>query len=318
MVFLDFERPIEDLYEELKARKESPLPDAGQQEKAVADLERKINATRKKIHSQLTAWQRVQLSRHPERPYTLYYIGQIFQDFIEMHGDRTFGDDKAIVGGPALFDKQPVMVIGHQKGENIKMRQYRNFGMANPEGYRKALRLMKTAERFSMPIITFIDTPGAFPGIEAEDRGQAEAIARNLAEMAQLTVPVICVIIGEGASGGAVGIGIGNRLLMLENTWFTVISPEACSAILWRTAEFKKEAAEQLRLTAEDALSFGIIDGIVREPLGGAHVQPEEAAKNLKKALKKELGELLKMSPEELVEQRINKYGSMGHFAIRE
>jgi len=318
MVFLDFERPIEELCQELQARKEAPLDDAAAQEKALAELERKIASTRKKIHSQLTPWQRVQLSRHPERPYTLYYIEQIFSNFMELHGDRCYGDDKAIVGGLAQLDRQPVMVIGHQKGENIKARQYRNFGMANPEGYRKALRLMKTAERFGLPILCFIDTPGAFPGIEAEERGQAEAIARNLAEMAQLEVPVVCTIIGEGASGGAVGIGIGNRLLMLENTWFTVISPEACSAILWRTSDFKKEAAEQLRLTSEDALSFGIIDGIVREPIGGAHLNPEETAKNLKKALKKELADLAPLSAEELVHQRIEKYSKIGLYQYRE
>lgn len=317
MVFLDFERPVEELYTQLQELKAKPAENAAAREKELAELERKIASTRKKICSNLSSWQRVQLSRHPERPYTLYYISQICTNFVELHGDRCFGDDKAIVGGLAMLDKQPVMIIGHQKGENIKARQYRNFGMANPEGYRKALRLMKMAERFDIPIVTLVDTPGAFPGIEAEDRGQAEAIARNLLEIAQLRVPVVSVIIGEGASGGAVGIGVGNRLLMMENTWFTVISPEACSAILWRTADYKKEAAEQLRLTAEDALEFKIIDGIVREPLGGAHVDPEEAAKSLKKAIKKEIADLQKLSEDELVSQRIEKYSSIGHYDLR-
>ena len=316
MTFLDFERPIEELYNQLQELKnQTPTEDLAAQ---ITDLERKISSTRRKLYSKLSRWQRVQLSRHPERPYALYYIEQITQKFIELHGDRCFKDDKAIVGGIGNIGNQTMMFIGHQKGENIKMRQYRNFGMANPEGYRKALRLMKTAERFNMPVVCLIDTPGAFPGIEAEERGQAEAIARNLFEMAQLRVPVICVILGEGASGGAVGIGVGDRVLMLENTWFTVISPEACSAILWRTADFKKDAAEQLKLTAGDALEFGIIDEIIKEPMGGAHIAPAEMAKVLKRLIKKEAAELKKVDIDELINKRIDKYSNMGRFAYRD
>jgi acetyl-CoA carboxylase carboxyl transferase subunit alpha len=254
----------------------------------------------------------VQLSRHPERPYTLFYIEHICKNFVELHGDRCFGDDKAIVGGLADIDGQTVMIMGQQKGTNTKMRQYRNFGMANPEGYRKALRLMKMAERFGFPVVTLIDTPGAFPGIEAEERGQAEAIARNLFEMAKLEVPIVCIIIGEGASGGAIGIGLGDKVFMLENTWYSVISPESCSSILWRSWDYKEQAAEALKLTANDMLSFGLIDGIIKEPLGGAHTQPEEMAVILKNEILKALAELRKLTPDELVEARINKYSSMG------
>lgn len=319
MMFLDFEKPLEDLYEVLTDLKKQPIEEGQEEEreKAIVALNRKITTTRKKIYNNLTGWQRVQLSRHPHRPYTLYYIDQISSRFVEMHGDRCYADDKAIVGGIGDIDKQAVMFIGQQKGENIKMRQFRNFGMPNPEGYRKALRLMKTAERLNMPVVCLIDTPGAFPGIEAEDRGQAEAIARNLYEMAKLTVPIICVIIGEGASGGALGIGVGNSVFMLENTWYTVISPESCSTILWRTPEYKKEAAEALKLTAEDALGFGIIEEIIKEPMGAAHVHPEETAKNLKRTLKKELTRLCAMSKEELVDQRIEKYSNMGSVAYK-
>lgn len=316
MIFLDFEEPIEKLYTQLDRLKQNATEEDSAAQEEIAALEKKIAITRKKIYSKLSGWQRVQLSRHPERPYTLYYLSQICSRYVEMHGDRCFKDDKAIVGGLGSLDNMTVMFVGHQKGENTKMRQYRNFGMPNPEGYRKALRLFKTAERFGIPIVCLIDTPGAFPGIEAEDRGQAEAIARNLFEMARLTVPVVCVIIGEGASGGALGIGVGNRVLMLENTWYTVISPESCSTILWRTVDHKKEAAEQLKLTAKDALELGIIDDIITEPVGGAHSNPEEMAKALKKALKKEIMALSKLSPEELVQQRIDKFSAMGRTAL--
>jgi acetyl-CoA carboxylase carboxyl transferase subunit alpha len=259
----------------------------------------------------------VQISRHPERPYSLFYISQLAENFVEQHGDRLFGDDKAIVGGFAMLDGETVMFIGHQKGINLKMRQYRNFGMANPEGYRKALRLMKLAEKFNKPIVTFIDTPGAYPGIEAEERGQAEAIARNLFEMTKLKVPVICVIIGEGASGGALGIGIGDRVLMLENTWYSVISPESCSSILWRSWDFKETAAEALKLTAQDMLGFKLIDDIVPEPVGGAHAEPETMAAILKTKLKKHLAELKKINAEERIHQRIEKFSNMGVFEER-
>ncbi len=316
MVFLDFEQPLEELYEQLEALKQQNELGEAEKEEQLNALNKKITATRRKIYSDLNGWQRVQLSRHPERPYTLYYINEMSKRFVEMHGDRTFRDDKAIVGGVGSLDGITVMFVGHQKGENTKMRQYRNFGMPNPEGYRKALRLFKTAERFNMPIVCLIDTPGAFPGIEAEERGQAEAIARNLFEMTKLTVPVICVVIGEGASGGALGIGVGNQIMMLENTWYTVISPESCSTILWRTVDYKKEAAEALRLTAKDALELGIIDKIIKEPLGGAHVNPQEMAKTLKRALKKEINALKKLSPEELVADRIEKFSQMGHTQI--
>jgi acetyl-CoA carboxylase carboxyl transferase subunit alpha len=286
-------------------------------QEAVTALEKKIVLTRKKIYDNLSGWQKVQLSRHPNRPYTLYYIEQIATKFVEMHGDRCYADDKAIVGGIGKIDKQTVMFIGHQKGTDIKMRQYRNFGMPNPEGYRKALRLMKTAERFDIPVVCFIDTPGAFPGIEAEERGQAEAIARNLFEMAKLRVPIICVVIGEGASGGALGIGVGNKIFMMENTWYTVISPESCSTILWRNVEHKKEAAEALKLTAKDALEFGIIDGIIKEPVGGAHLKSQEAAKILKRYIKKELTALMQVPADELVESRIEKYSNMGRVTYK-
>ena len=312
MIFLDFEEPIELLHGELERLKKNAEEEDEAVQAEITALEKKIINTRKKIYSKLTGWQRVQLSRHPERPYTMYYLKEMCSRFVEMHGDRCFKDDKAIVGGIGNLDNMTVMFVGHQKGENTKMRQYRNFGMANPEGYRKALRLFKTAERFGIPIVCLIDTPGAFPGIEAEERGQAEAIARNLFEMAQLTVPIVCVIIGEGASGGALGIGVGNRVLMLENTWYTVISPESCSTILWRTIEYKKEAAEQLKLTAKDALELGIIDEIINEPVGGAHSNREDMAKVLKRILKKEINALSKLSPEELIQQRIDKFSQMG------
>ena len=314
MLFLDFEKPIEELYEQLSELKKTAdlNDDVKALDAAVSALEKKIVSTRKKIYSNLTGWQKVQLSRHPNRPYTLFYIEEMCSHFIELHGDRCHGDDKAIVGGIGKLDKHSVMFIGQQKGADIKMRQYRNFGMPNPEGYRKALRLMKTAERLNMPVVCLIDTPGAFPGIEAEARGQAEAIARNLFEMAKLRVPIICVVIGEGASGGALGIGVGNRNFMLENTWYTVISPESCSTILWRDVSHKKEAAEALKLTADYALEFGIIDGIIKEPVGGAHLFPSETAMLLKRHLKKELAALSEIEADELVRTRIEKYSKMG------
>ncbi len=314
MQFLDFEKPIEDLYHQLQKLKEISAKNKVDVSTSIRELEVAIETTKERIYANLTPWQRVQLSRHPERPYTLYYIEKIFTGFTEIFGDRQVKDDKAMVGGMALIDGNPVMVIGHQKGTNTKMRQLRNFGMANPEGYRKALRLMKMAEKFNRPVITFIDTPGAFPGLEAEERGQAEAIARNLFEMVSLKVPVICVIIGEGASGGALGIGIGDRVAMLANTWYTVISPENCSTILWRSWDFKEKAADQLKLTSEDMISFGLVDDIVPEPIGGAHNDPEKMAAILKEYLLQTLDALGKYAPEERVEQRINKLSAMGFY----
>jgi acetyl-CoA carboxylase carboxyl transferase subunit alpha len=318
MVFLDFEKPLESLYEQLEKIRQVGEEGVIDVTENIKELEKKIQATKKDIYANLTGWQRVQLSRHPERPYTLYYIEQITKKFTELHGDRYCKDDKAIVGGLAKIDNQSVVIIGHQKGINTKMRQYRNFGMANPDGYRKALRLMKLAERFNLPVICLIDTPGAFPGLEAEERGQAEAIARNLFEMAQLRVPSLCYIIGEGASGGALGIGLGDKVFMLENTWYTVISPESCSSILWRSWDHKEEAAEALKLTPEHMLEFGLIDDIVKEPLGGAHTDPEKMAKTLKSHIKAELAGLIHMDPEERITQRIEKYSNMGRYAIVE
>ncbi len=314
MVFLEFEKPLENLYEQLEKIKEVGEKGDVDVSAAIVDLENKIKLRRKEIYTNLSGWQKVQLSRHPERPYSLYYIDQICKKFIELHGDRRAGDDKAIVAGIGSIDYQTVMIIGHQKGVNTKMRQYRNFGMANPEGYRKALRLMKTAERFGFPIVCLIDTPGAFPGLEAEERGQAEAIARNLFEMAQLTVPIICIVIGEGASGGALGIGLGDRTYMLENTWFSVISPENCSTILWRTWDYKEQAAEALKLTAEHMHNFGLVDGIIKEPLGGAHTFPEETAKAVKRYIVKAISEIKQLSTEQMIHQRIEKYSNMGQY----
>ena len=314
MTFLEFEQPIADLYGEMEKLKEIQHKGSVDMTDKIAELEAKIKQTQADIYSSLTVWQRVLVSRHTERPYTLYYANTICQNFIEMHGDRNVRDDKAIVGGFASLDGETVMIIGHQKGINTKMRQYRNFGMANPEGYRKALRLMKLAEKFNKPIITFVDTPGAFPGIEAEDRGQAEAIARNIYEMTLLKVPVLVFIIGEGASGGALGIGVGDKTIMLENTWFSVISPESCSSILWRTWDKKEQAAIQLKLTAEDNLKHGIVDGIVKEPLGGAHAYPEEMAAILKNEIKIQLAELKNQSAEERIQKRIDKYAKIGFY----
>ncbi|CAH1001597.1 Acetyl-coenzyme A carboxylase carboxyl transferase subunit alpha [Neolewinella maritima] len=312
MVFLDFEKPLEKLYEQLDKVKEVSDDGVVDMKPTIEELEGRIKQTRRDIYSNLTGWQRVQLSRHPERPYTLYYIEQMCRKFVELHGDRYYGDDKAIVGGIGNMDGQTVVFIGHQKGVNTKMRQYRNFGMANPEGYRKALRLMKLAERFGFPVVSLIDTPGAFPGIEAEERGQAEAIARNLFEMAQLRVPIVCAVIGEGASGGAIGIGLGDHVMMLENTWYSVISPESCSSILWRSWDFKEQAAEALKLTAEDMYGFGIVDEIVKEPQGGAHNAPEEMAKLLKRHLKKAIAAVQEKSVDQMIEDRIEKYAVIG------
>ena len=311
--FLDFEQPIKELYEQIEENKKLASKNGKvDYNSTISQLEESILTKRKEITEHLTPWQKVQLSRHPDRPYTLEYILKMFTDFIELHGDRNVKDDKAMVGGFARLDGETVMVIGQQKGTNTKMRQMRNFGMANPEGYRKALRLMKLAEKFNKPIITLIDTPGAYPGLEAEERGQGEAIARNIYEMIRLKVPVICVIIGEGASGGALGIGVGDRVLMLENSWYTVISPENCSSILWRSWAQKEVAAEQLKLTSDDMLKFGLVDGVIREPLGGAHWNYDEAANNLKAYIKPIIAELKEIKPEERVSQRIEKFNKMG------
>jgi len=318
MVFLEFEKPLENLYGQLEKIKEVAAHGDFDVSNMITELEERIDEKRKEIYDNLTGWQKVQLSRHPERPYTLYYIKHMCDNFVELHGDRYFKDDKAIVGGVGSIDGQTVVIIGQQKGVNTKMRQYRNFGMANPEGYRKALRLMKMAERFGFPVICLIDTPGAYPGIEAEERGQAEAIARNLLEMAQLQTPIVCTVIGEGASGGAIGIGLGDKVFMMENTWYSVISPESCSSILWRSWDYKEQAAEALKLTAEHMFEFGLIDGIIKEPLGGAHSQPEEMTKILKKQIKKSLKELQALSTEELIHNRINKYASMGVYDTQE
>ncbi len=314
MVFLEFEKPLESLYEQLDKIKQVGQEGDLDVDPMISELETKIKKKRKEIYDSLTGWQKVQLSRHPERPYTLYYVSQIFDEFIELHGDRLFKDDKAMVGGLAKLGSQSVVVIGHQKGVNTKMRQYRNFGMANPEGYRKALRLMKLAEKFELPVVSLIDTIGAYPGIEAEERGQAEAIARNLYEMAQLKTPIICYIIGEGASGGAIGIGLGDAVYMFENTWYSVISPESCSSILWRSWDFKEQAAEALKLTSDHMHRFGLIDGIIKEPLGGAHTDPEKMAQTLKRHLRQQITRLKKVPMEELLDLRIEKYRKMGEF----
>jgi acetyl-CoA carboxylase carboxyl transferase subunit alpha len=314
MQFLDFEKPLEDLYAQITKLKEMSAKNKVDVVNSVKELEAAIEKTRANIYDKLTPWQRVQLSRHPDRPYTLYYIEKIFSNFTELYGDRQVKDDKAMIGGMAELDGQPVMVIGQQKGVNTKMRQMRNFGMANPEGYRKALRLMKIAEKFNRPVITFIDTPGAFPGLEAEERGQAEAIARNIYEMVNMRVPVICIIIGEGASGGALGIGVGDKVVMLENTWYSVISPESCSSILWRSWNFKEKAAEQLRLTSTDMSGFGLVDGVIQEPFGGAHSDPEKMAETLKKYITGAIKELQAYSADERIDQRIEKFSKMGFY----
>ncbi|MEJ2617756.1 MAG: acetyl-CoA carboxylase carboxyltransferase subunit alpha [Ignavibacteriaceae bacterium] len=309
---LDFEKPIVELEAKLdEMRKFSDNLDI---EKEIKKIEQKVKQLKEGLYKDLSRWQRVQLARHPDRPFTLDYIYLLTNNFIEMHGDRQFKDDKAIVGGFGTIDEFKVMIIGHQKGRDTKTNIYRNFGMPNPEGYRKALRLMKLAEKFNKPIITLIDTPGAAPGLEAEERGQAEAIARNLFEMSKIKTPIIVVIIGEGASGGALGIGVGDRILMLENCWYSVISPESCSSILWRSWEYKEQAAEALKLTAPDLLEQKLIDRIVPEPVGGAHKDHKEAAALLKAALKEELSQLVKIKPDKLVEARLEKFGKMGAF----
>jgi acetyl-CoA carboxylase carboxyl transferase subunit alpha len=315
-MLLDFEKPIAeleaklaDMKQQLDAEKNEAL------QTAVKAFEENIIKLKRETYLNLTRWQRVQLSRHADRPYTLDYIYSIADNFVELHGDRAIGDDHAMVGGFGEVDGQTIMFIGQQKGRNTKQRQLRNFGMANPEGYRKALRLMKLAEKFNKPIVTLIDTPGAFPGIEAEERGQGEAIARNLREMFMLKVPVICIVIGEGASGGALGIAIGDRVLMLENTWYSVISPESCSSILWRSWDFKEQAAEALKLTAEDMTNFKLVDGIINEPLGGAHADSAQMALILKNTILSLIQELSQISPANRISQRIEKFSSMGVFA---
>jgi len=310
--FLDFEKPIKDLYDQIEQLRITSEKNHIDLSDSIRQLEEKVTEKKRDITANLTSWQKVQLSRHPDRPYTLAYVNRMCEHFTELHGDRNFKDDKAIVGGLAQMDGQTVMIIGHQKGINTKMRQLRNFGMANPEGYRKALRLMKLAEKFNKPVITLVDTPGAFPGIEAEERGQGEAIAKNIQEMMCLKVPVICVIIGEGASGGAMGIGVGDKVFMMENTWYTVISPESCSSILWRSWDMKEKAADELKLTPEHMLEFGLVDGIIPEPLGGTHWDYAEAAAILKAHLLPVLAELKKMDPQDRIDQRIEKFSRMG------
>jgi acetyl-CoA carboxylase carboxyl transferase subunit alpha len=309
---LEFEKPIIELEKKIEEmRKYSESLDIADE---VKTLEEKVNQLRKSVYEGLTRWQKVQLARHPDRPYTLDYISMMTTDFIELHGDRSFRDDKAVVGGFAMLENEPVMIIGQQKGRDTKSNVYRNFGMMNPEGYRKALRLMKLAAKFKRPVINLLDTPGAFPGLEAEERGQAEAIARNLFEMSHLPTPIVVCIIGEGASGGALGLGIGDRVLMMENTWYSVISPESCSSILWRSWNYKEQAAEALKLTAPDLLAQGIIDRIVPEPLGGAHRNPPQAAEILKGILHEEIKKLKKIKTDKLIEKRIEKFSKMGEF----
>jgi len=315
MEYLDFELPIKELEEQLeKCALIGEESDVDVTE-TCKQIEKKLADTRKQIYKNLTAWQRVQLSRHPDRPYTLDYIRAICGDtFLELHGDRTVKDDKAMIGGLGKIGDQSYMFIGQQKGYNTKTRQYRNFGMANPEGYRKALRLMRSAEKFGIPVVSFIDTPGAYPGIEAEERGQGEAIARNILEMTRLKVPIIVVIIGEGASGGALGIGVGDSVLMLENTWYSVISPESCSSILWRSWEYKEQAADALKLTATDMKKLRLIDEIVREPAGGAHANREKTFEIVRDKIAKHYQDLEKLSPKDLIAKRMEKYTGMGVF----
>jgi acetyl-CoA carboxylase carboxyl transferase subunit alpha len=312
-IYLDFEEPIEAIDKQILELEAISEKGDVNVDSSLKQLRKKKEKLIKEIYKELTPWQRVQVSRHPERPYTVDYINALTNgSFVELHGDRSVKDDKAMIGGLGLIDGHSVMLIGQQKGKNTKMRQYRNFGMANPEGYRKALRLMKLAEKFGKPVITFIDTPGAFPGLEAEERGQGEAIARNLYEMIELKVPLICIIIGEGASGGALGIGLGDVVLMLENTWYSVISPESCSSILWRTWEMKEKAAEALKLTAADMMDNGLVDGVIAEPLGGAHRNPSVVFDTVRDRIKIHLDELEKLDPETRVNQRIAKFGNMG------
>ncbi|MGB1269963.1 MAG: acetyl-CoA carboxylase carboxyltransferase subunit alpha [Flavobacteriaceae bacterium] len=316
MEYLDFELPIQELEEQLEKCAVLGVESDVDVTETCNQLEKKLEEKKKEIYSNLSAWQRVQMSRHPSRPYTLDYIKAICGDtFVELHGDRNVRDDKAMIGGLGKIGDQSFMFIGQQKGFNTKTRQYRNFGMANPEGYRKALRLMKSAEKFGIPVVTLIDTPGAYPGLEAEERGQGEAIARNILEMTRLKVPIICVIIGEGASGGALGIGVGDKVLMLENTWYSVISPESCSSILWRSWEYKEQAADALKLTAKDMKKLKLVDEIVKEPIGGAHRDREKTFKIVSKAITKSFDEFKNLSPKDLVAQRMDKYSQMGVFS---
>ncbi len=309
-VILDFERPIIELEQKIvEMRKYADNLDIADE---ITTLESKVDQLRENVYSSLTRWQRVQLARHPDRPYTMDYIQMMTEDFVELHGDRRFGDDKAIIAGFGTLGKETVLIVGHQKGRDTRSNIYRNFGMPNPEGYRKALRLMQLAAKFHRPIITFLDTPGAYPGIGAEERGQAEAIARNLFEMSHLPVPIIIVVIGEGASGGALGIGVGDRILMFENAWYSVISPESCSSILWRSWEYKEQAAEALKLTAPDLLEQGVIDRIIPEPMGGAHRNSQFMAQTLKNTLLEELKALKKIKPDKLVQMRVEKFSKMG------
>lgn len=311
-ITFDFEKPLAELQQQIEKVQQVEEKNKVDMSAVLEEMRQNLQAKQEEIYGNLSGWQNVQISRHPERPYTLQYIEAMSKDFIELHGDRNIGDDKAIVGGFGSIEGQTVMFIGHQKGVNTKMRQYRNFGMANPEGYRKALRLMKMAEKFGKPIITFIDTPGAYPGLEAEERGQGEAIAKNLMEMAVLKVPIICVIIGEGASGGALGIGIGDKVYMLKHTWYSVISPESCSSILWRTWDNKEKAAEVLKLTSTEMYKNKLIDGIIEEPLGGAHQNPEAMIATLKQVLLNDLSALKTKNVDELVNERIDKFCAMG------
>jgi acetyl-CoA carboxylase carboxyl transferase subunit alpha len=313
MDYLAFEKPIEELIIKLEKAKELGKDGSVDVSKTVTDIEKNIKETRTEIYNNLSSWEKVQLSRHPQRPYTLDFIAALSDgDFVELHGDRGVKDDKAMVGGWGTIGKQSVMFIGQQKGRNTKERQYRNFGMANPEGYRKALRLMKMAEKFGKPVVCLIDTPGAFPGLEAEERGQGEAIARNIIEMTKLEVPIIVVIIGEGASGGALGIGVGDKILMLNNAWYSVISPENCSTILWGSWEHKETAADALKLTAKDMQELGLVDEIIKEPLGGAHTFPEETFKVVKKSITKAIKEFVNLDKETLVTNRMEKFSNMG------
>lgn len=318
MQHLDFEQPIAELESKIEELKKLSNVSEGILDKEIENLQKRVEKLRKTTFTNLTRWQKVQLARHPDRPYTLDYIDRITENFIELHGDRYYSDDKAIVGGLATFDGQTVMILGHQKGRDTKSRKFRNFGMANPEGYRKAYRLMKLADKFNIPIITLLDTPGAFPGLEAEERGQAEAIAKNLKLMAMLKVPIVTVVIGEGASGGAIGIGMGNEVYMMENTWYSVISPESCSSILWKTWDYKEQAAAVLKLTAADLKKLDIIEGVIPEPLGGAHRDYDASAAALKKQVAQSLKRLNKLDRDALVEQRINKYAKMGAWTTAE
>lgn len=312
-LILEFEKPIIELEQKMEEmRRYADNPGIAQE---ILKIEKRVNQLQQSIYAGLTRWQKVQLARHPDRPYTLDYIHLMTTDFYELHGDRNFRDDKAIVGGFARLGDIPVLFLGHQKGRDTKSNLYRNFGMPNPEGYRKALRLMKLAEKFRRPVVTLLDTPGAFPGLEAEERGQAEAIARNLFEMSRLKVPIIVVIIGEGASGGALGLGVGDRILMLENSWYSVISPESCSSILWRSWDYKEQAAEALQLTAPDLKKQRVIDVIVPEPMGGAHRNHEKMAEILKAVLLEELKTMMKIKPDRLVDKRIEKFSKMGAWA---